>query len=76
VLVPAGFDLPRDLIDVGTDLGVVDVRGSYYSFDGKRIAQGEHKAVKRLHDDRKLCAELEEAVRAAIATELAGPARA
>ena len=63
VLVPEGFDLARDLLDVGQELGVVELRGASYSFAGERIAMGEHNAVKVLHDRPEWLAKLEEAVR-------------
>lgn len=63
VLVPEGFDLARDLLDVGQELGVVELRGASYSFGGERIAMGEHNAVKVLHDRPEWLAKLEEAVR-------------
>lgn len=71
VLVPAGFDTARDYLDVGQELGVVELNGSFYVLGKKRIGQGEHNAVKRLHEDRALFRELEEAVRASIAERLA-----
>ena len=63
LLVPEGFDLARDLLDVGQELGVVELRGASYSFAGERIASGEHNAVKVLHDRPEWLAKLEEAVR-------------
>lgn len=72
VLVPAGFDTPRDYLDLGThELGVVELKGSYYWLGKKKLGQGEHAVVRTLHDDPVLFAELEEAVRAAIDERLA-----
>lgn len=69
-LVPAGFDTQRDYLDLGHELGEVEIRGSYYMLGGKRLGQGEHATVKKLHDDPLLFAELRDVVRAAMERRL------
>lgn len=66
--VPAGFDTPRDYLDVAVNqLGIVEVDGGHNHRLGKKhLGRGEHATVKKLHDDPALFRELEEAVRAAI----------
>jgi hypothetical protein len=72
VLVPAGFDTPRDYLDLAVnEFGLVELKGSHYVFGKRKLGQGEHNVVRALHDDPKLFAELEEAVRAAIDERLA-----
>lgn len=65
-LIPEGFDLARDLLDLGQELGLVELKGANYSFDGKRVGCGEHNAVKALHDAPATLAALDAAVRAQI----------
>jgi RecA/RadA recombinase len=72
VLVPEGFDLARDLLDVGQELGLVELRGAWYSFGGERIACGEHAAVRALHDAPATLAALDAAVRAQVDQVLDG----
>ncbi len=35
-----GISRSGSILDVGTDLGIVDKRGSWFSFDGEQLAQG------------------------------------
>jgi RecA/RadA recombinase len=66
VLVPEGFDRPRDVVELACERGVVEKgKGAWltHSSTGERW-QGEHQAVKALHADPKLAAELEAEVRA------------
>lgn len=71
--VPAGFDTPRDYLDVAVNqLGIVEVDGGHnHKLGKKHLGRGEHATVKKLHDDPALFRELEEAVRAAIDERLA-----
>ena len=60
--VPAGFDRPRDIFDLGLRSGVVDMKhGGHYSFAGESLGQGANKVVRRLHADPTLLARLEAA---------------
>lgn len=62
-LVPAGFDRPRDLLDMAAEYGVVDkAGGGWLSLDGEKLGQGMNNVVKRLHADPDLLARLEAAV--------------
>jgi recombination protein RecA len=75
-LTPEGFDLARDLFELGSQLGVVSTSGSYFGYGGVRW-QGKSRAVKRLSDDAELRGKLEAAVRArfdnAVSTEGLAP---
>jgi recombination protein RecA len=62
--VPFGFDIARDLLELGEQSGVVKKAGSHYSFKGTRIGNGEMSAVRKLYADPALLEELSVAVRA------------
>ncbi len=62
--LPFGFDRARDLLEVGVDCGVVELKGAWYSFGGERLGQGGLPAARRLTDDLALEHRVEEAVRA------------
>lgn len=64
-LCPEGFDLARDCLELGKDLGVIELAGAWYKFEGKNIAQGAPATLKRMHDDAGLTAAIERACRAA-----------
>ena len=40
IMYGEGMSKEGDLIDLGTDLGVVEKSGSWYSYDGERLGQG------------------------------------
>ena len=69
-LTPPGFDVARDLVEVGKDLDVVKVSGSWLSW-GKKRWQGTKRAVLAISADAGLQTELFAAVNAAIAKERA-----
>jgi recombination protein RecA len=62
-IAPEGFDLARDLVELGIELGAVRISGGWLSF-GKQRWQGKQRAVKRISDDARLREELDRAVRA------------
>lgn len=67
-LSPPGFDVARDLVTVGKDLGVVATSGSWLSWRRRRW-QGEGKAIATLSTDAAALGELEAEVSAAIERE-------
>lgn len=64
VLIPAGFDKARDLIELGEKLKVIERAGSWYSFAGDRLGQGENNAVAALTSNEEWLGRVETAVRA------------
>lgn len=54
-----GFDPARDLFDLGRQLGLIDVAGSWFSFGKKKLGQGEGKSVQKLRADEGLRGELQ-----------------
>jgi recombination protein RecA len=63
VLVPAGFDRARDVVELGVDCGVIDKAGAWFSFDGERLGQGVNAAVKLLSKMPELLERVEQACR-------------
>lgn len=54
-----GFDPARDLFELGRQLGLIDVAGSWFSFGKKKLGQGEGKSVQKLRADEGLRGELQ-----------------
>lgn len=67
--IPEGFDRGRDLVQLGVEQGSVKQAGSWYSFNGRRLGQGEHAAARRVTEDASLFTEIEEATRATFELE-------
>lgn len=61
--IPEGYDLARDLIELGTDAGLIDQKGSWYSWEGKRIGNGSLAAIAKLNADPTLLRGIEQDVR-------------
>ncbi len=63
-LCPEGFDLARDVLELGIELGVIEQSGSWFSFAGGRLGQGKLQALKQLYDQPAVVARVDAAIRA------------
>ena len=55
------------IIDVGTDLGVIDKKGTWFSYQSTRLGQGREAVREELKNNSKLAAEIEQAIYARLA---------
>ncbi len=76
ILYNEGISVEGDLLDLGTDAGIVEKSGSWYSFEGERIGQGRENARKFLKDNPDVHERLCDAVYAAKGLKRAVPAQA
>ena len=60
-----GISLEGELVDLGTEMGVVERSGSWYSCCGERIGQGRENAKKYLRDNVAIMHKLEDQIRVA-----------
>lgn len=51
------------ILDMGTDLGIFEKSGSWYSYNGTKIAQGRDKAKEWLKDNPEIAKEAENKIR-------------
>lgn len=58
---PIGFDPARDVFELALQLGIIEQAGAWYSVGGKRLGQGEAKAIHALREGP--LAEIEQEVR-------------
>ena len=63
ILYGVGINKTGDILDLGTDLGIIDKAGSWYSHQGERIGQGRDQSCKFLSDNSDLCQSIEERIR-------------
>jgi len=63
-----GISKTGGLLDVGTELGILEKKGSFYNYGGKPLAQGKEGAKMALRDDKKLADEVEKKIRDAVAS--------
>ena len=72
----AEFDIMNDegisktggLLDVATELGILEKKGSFFNYDGKVLAQGKEGAKLLLKEDKKLYDEIEKKIRELVAS--------
>jgi recombination protein RecA len=58
-----GISREGDLLDLATELDIIDKRGSYYSYGDLRLAQGRENAKNFLLENPDIAGEIELAVR-------------
>ena len=63
IMYGVGISKMGELIDLGTDLGIVDKSGSWYSFETTRIGQGRDNAMTFLLDNPEVADTIERKVR-------------
>lgn len=60
-----GFWRERDVLHTALELGVIELKGANYYFDGKRIGLGAEGTLARFDQDPDLCRNVEDAARRA-----------
>jgi recombination protein RecA len=66
ILYNEGISKEGDVLDLGVALGVVEKRGSFYTYREQRIGQGRENARQALKEAPDLCLELEEQILASV----------
>jgi recombination protein RecA len=62
-----GISHVGSIIDVGVDLGVIEKKGAWFSFQTHRLGQGRETVRDELKTNPKLCAEIEQIIYARMA---------
>jgi recombination protein RecA len=63
ILYNEGISKEGDVLDLGVALGVVEKRGSFYTYHDQRIGQGRENARTFLRDNRPVAEEIESRIR-------------
>jgi recombination protein RecA len=63
IMYNEGISKAGDVLDVATEHGIVEKRGTYYFYGDERLAQGRENAKEVLRDNRTLAEALEARVR-------------
>ena len=58
-----GISKSGNILDLGTNLGLVEKSGSWFGYNGTRIGQGRENAKKYLEDNPEIMKEIEEKIR-------------
>jgi recombination protein RecA len=73
ILYGVGINKAGEILDLGSELGVVEKSGSWYSYNNDRIGQGRDNACDFLRENPRLMAELEHKVRQALGLPSTAP---
>ena len=65
IMYNEGISKEGDVLDLGVELELIEKRGSFYSYNGERMAQGRENAKQNLRENPALCLEIENAIRQA-----------
>merc|ERR1711935_1145563 len=74
ILFGEGIDRMGCLLDAALDLGVVERKGSWYSYQDSNFAQGRFNAGVYLKENRAMAKAMEEEVREALRVDKMPPA--
>ncbi len=66
IMFGSGINKAGELVDLGVEYGIIQKSGSWYSYNGSKLAQGRDATMALLHDNPELCEELEGLVMQAI----------
>lgn len=62
IIFGEGISTESEIINLGTDLNILQKSGSWYSYDGTKIGQGRDAVRKVLQDNPELSEELRERI--------------
>ncbi len=64
ILYGRGISKSSEILDIGTELGIIAKSGSWFSYNGERIGQGKENARKTIEENRALLEEIEKKIKA------------
>lgn len=68
IMYGAGVSKTGEIIDIGSELGVLQKSGSWFSYDGAKLGQGRDGVKQFLDDNPGLAGEIEAKIKAKLAT--------
>jgi recombination protein RecA len=67
ILFNEGISRIGSILDLGTDLGIIEKKGTWFSYNGNRLSQGREAAREELRKNPKVVDEIEKAIFAKVA---------
>ena len=64
IMYNEGISKAGDVLDLGVEMGVIEKRGSYYSYGETRLGQGRENAKQFLRDNQEIAHQIEDQIRA------------
>jgi recombination protein RecA len=66
IMFDHGISKEGSILDMGVDAGIIEKRGSFYSYKETRLAQGRENTKQFLIENPEMCAEIERDIRASV----------
>jgi len=63
IMYNGGISREGDVLDLAVEMGLVEKRGAFYSYQGERLGQGRENAKQFLCEHPDVCRAIEEAIR-------------
>lgn len=76
IMYGAGVSKAGEIVDLGSELGVLQKSGSWYSYEGTKLGQGRDGVKQLLEDNPELANELEVKIKGKYAAAVVEPAKA
>ncbi|MFN2398441.1 MAG: recombinase RecA [Gemmatimonadaceae bacterium] len=70
IMYAEGISHTSLLVDIGSESGIIEKSGAWYSYNGQRIGQGRENAKMFLKDNPVMLAEVEEKVKAVLGIKM------
>ena len=74
IMYNEGISRTGSILDVATDMGIIEKRGSWFSFDGEQLGQGRDQTKQLLADNPELQNRINERIKERIAADKAANA--
>jgi recombination protein RecA len=72
IMYAEGISHTSLLVDIGSEAGIIEKSGAWYSYNGQRIGQGRENAKMFLKDNNNMMLEIEEKVKVVLGIKDAG----
>lgn len=66
IMFGEGISKSGEILDLGEEYGIINKSGSWFSYNGTKLAQGREQAKRVIQDNPELAEELEKAITEAI----------
>ena len=63
IMFGKGISKEGDILDIASDLGIINKSGAWFAYNGTKIGQGRENAKQYLREHEEICREVEEKVR-------------
>jgi recombination protein RecA len=73
ILYGQGVNKPGELLDLGSEMNIVEKSGSWYSYGGERLGQGRDNACEFLREHHDIASQIEAKVREAVGLPSTAP---